>query len=259
VLKLRIEFLLTIRDLGKNFGGIAALDGCSIDVAAGEIAAIIGPNGAGKSTLLNCVAGALKPDRGSVTYYGEDATGAAPHILAGRRLVRTFQISRELTNLSLLENVLLSNQDPIDESFFAPILFPNRVKAKQEVAIEKAMGLLRRVGLEGHANETASVLSGGQKKLLELARALMLDPKLVLLDEPAAGVAPPMVSRLVEVIRELNEEDVTFVLVEHNMDMVAALGHRVHVMAEGKNLVSGTFEEVTQDVRVVEAYLGGVI
>ena len=141
----------------------------------------------------------------------------------------------------------------------SPIFLPGRVRSSQKKAIEKGMSLLRRVGLEDYADKPAGVLSGGQKKLLELARALMLDPKLVLLDEPAAGVAPTMISRLVEVITELNENDVTFVLVEHNMDMVSALGHRVHVMAEGRNLVSGSFDEVANDDRVVKAYLGGFV
>ena len=243
----------------KHFGGVVALDNCTIDVSPGEIAAIIGPNGAGKSTLLNCISGAIKPDRGSVIYDNSEATGLPPHVLARRRLVRTFQISRELTNLTLLENILLANQDPLDESFFTPIFLPGRVRSRQKKAIEKGMSLLRRVGLEDYADKPAGVLSGGQKKLLELARALMLDPKLVLLDEPAAGVAPTMISRLVEVITELNENDVTFVLVEHNMDMVSALGHRVHVMAEGRNLVSGSFDEVANDDRVVKAYLGGFV
>lgn len=251
--------MLFVRGLSKKFGGVAALDGCSLDIPEGRITAIIGPNGAGKSTLLNCIAGAVPPDEGIVEYLGKDMTGAKPHILARNRLVRTFQISRELSSLTLLENVLLARQNATDESFFDPILFGARVKRQQRADIAKAMQLLTRVGLQDYADATPNILSGGQKKLLELARALMLEPRLVLLDEPAAGVAPPMVQVLIQVIRELHGEGVTFALVEHNMDMVAALSDQVCVMAEGKSLMSGTFEEVTSDTRVVEAYLGGVL
>lgn len=251
--------MLSVRNLAKNFGGVSALDGCSVDIAEGHITAIIGPNGAGKSTLLNCVAGAVPPDDGTVEYLGVDITGAKPHRLARQRLVRTFQISRELSSLTLLENVLLARQNKTDENFFEPIFFGGRVKRQQRSDIEKAMQLLNRVGLDSFADATPNILSGGQKKLLELARALMLDPRLVLLDEPAAGVAPPMVKVLIAIIRELHQEGVTFVLVEHNMDMVSALSDQVYVMAEGKTLMSGSFDEVTSDHRVVEAYLGGVL
>lgn len=251
--------MLAVTDLQKKFGGVAALDACTLDIPEKQITAVIGPNGAGKSTLLNCIAGALVPDAGSVTLFGDDVTGAKPHILARKQLVRTFQISRELSSLTLLENVLLAHPGKSDESFLAPIFQRKRVLRDQQDAVVRAMALLRRVGLDGLADKTASVLSGGQKKLLELARALMLKPLVVLLDEPAAGVAPPMVTVLIDVIKELHDEGVSFVLVEHNMDMVAALSHEVIVMAQGKTLVSGSFQDVTSDPRVVEAYLGGVI
>ncbi len=251
--------MLSVQSLTKKFGGVAALAGCSLEIPEGQITAIIGPNGAGKSTLLNCIAGAVTPDGGHVRYLGTDVTGAKPYILARNRLVRTFQISRELSSLSLLENVLLARQNASDESFFDPILFPARVRRQQDADIDKAMKLLVRVGLEGLADATPNILSGGQKKLLELARALMLEPRMVLLDEPAAGVAPPMVQVLIGIIKELHQEGVTFVLVEHNMDMVSALSDQVCVMSEGKDLMSGSFEQVTSDARVVEAYLGGVL
>lgn len=251
--------MLAVANLQKKFGGVAALDSCSLDIPEKQITAIIGPNGAGKSTLLNCIAGAMVPDAGSVTLFDDDVTGAKPHILARKQLVRTFQISRELSSLSLLENLLLAHPGKTDESFFAPIFQRKAVLRDQQEAVVCAMALLHRVGLDGLADKTANVLSGGQKKLLELARALMLKPRVVLLDEPAAGVAPPMVSVLIDVINELHVEGVSFVLVEHNMDMVSALSHQVIVMAQGKTLVSGSFQDVTTDPRVVEAYLGGVI
>jgi ABC-type branched-subunit amino acid transport system ATPase component len=251
--------VLSIRRLQKKYGGVAALDGCSFDVCANEITAIIGPNGAGKSTLLNCIAGVEQPDAGEIRLLDADVTAAKPYTLARWGLARTFQISRELTSLTLLENVVLASRKQADDSFLAPLFRPGRVRRAENLAISRAMGLLERVGLGRLADETASVLSGGQKKLLELARALMLEPKIVLLDEPAAGVAPPMVTVLVDIIRELNAEGVTFALVEHNMDMVSALSDQVVVMAEGKTLVTGTFEQVTSDPRVVEAYLGGVL
>ncbi len=238
---------------------MAALDGCSFDIPENRITAIIGPNGAGKSTLLNCIAGVERPDAGEIRLRDADVTGAKPHTLARRGLARTFQISRELTSLSLLENMLVANRSPSDEGFLAPLFQPGRVRRAERQAVSRAMALLDRVGLAAKADATASALSGGQKKLLELARALMLAPEMVLLDEPAAGVAPPMVSVLVEVIRALKGEGVTFALVEHNMDMVSALSDQVVVMAEGKTLVTGSFAGVTADRRVVEAYLGGVL
>ncbi len=251
--------MLAITDLKKHYGGVAALDGCSLDIAEGAITAVIGPNGAGKSTLLNCVAGAQTPDGGTVTFLGADVTGAKPHILASRGLARTFQISRELSSLTLVENLLLADATQHDDSFFRPLFQAGSVRRAQDAAMERAMALLRRVGLDRLAGNTANALSGGQKKLLELVRALMLRPRAVLLDEPAAGVAPPMVNTLIDVILELKSEGMTFALVEHNMDMVRALSDRVVVMAEGRSLVSGSFEDVTSDPRVVEAYLGGVL
>ncbi len=251
--------MLNVVGLGKRYGGIAALDACTLQIPEGKITAIIGPNGAGKSTLLHCITGAQRPDDGKVTFQGRDVTGARPHKLARLGLARTFQISRELRSLTLLENLLLADGAQHDHSFFLPLLAPGRIRAAQGAAVERAMALLRRVGLDRLAGDTANALSGGQKKLLELARALMLNPRVVLLDEPAAGVAPPMVQVLVEVIRSLREERVTFALVEHNMDMVAALSDQVVVMAEGRSLVSGSFAEVTGDRRVIEAYLGGVL
>ena len=251
--------LLTVKNLTKKFGGVAALDACSLDFSEGRIAAVIGPNGAGKSTLFNCIAGALVPDDGTVTLYGDDVTGAKPHVLARKGLARTFQISRELTGLSLLENVLLAHRPRVEVSFFAPVFQRRRMLREESEAVDHAMALLDRVGLARLADETANVLSGGQKKLLELSRALMLNPRAVLLDEPAAGVAPPMVKVLIDVIGELHDEGVSFMLVEHNMDMVSALSDEVIVMDQGRPLVRGTFQDVTADPRVVEAYLGGVV
>nr|WP_246484731.1 ATP-binding cassette domain-containing protein [Marivibrio halodurans] len=251
--------MLTIVDVGKRFGGVSALDKCSVEFESGKITAVIGPNGAGKSTLLNCISGALVPDSGSIRLFDDDVTGAKPHILARKGLARTFQISRELSSLTLLENLLLADRPSDPMSFFAPVFRRARVLDEQAEAVNRAMGLLRRVGLDRLADETASALSGGQKKLLELSRALMLKPRVVLLDEPAAGVAPPMVKVLIEVIRDLHAEGVDFVLVEHNMDMVAALSDEVVVMAEGTPLMRGDFKAVTTDARVAEAYLGGVV
>lgn len=251
--------MLSVQNLTKKFGGVAAVDACSLDFHEGNITAVIGPNGAGKSTLFNCIAGATVPDSGSVKLFGDEVTGAKPYVLARKGLARTFQISRELTGLTLLENVLLAYRPSQEVSFLAPVFQRARVLSEQAEAVDRAMELLARVGLARLADETADVLSGGQKKLLELSRALMLNPRIVLLDEPAAGVAPPMVKVLIDVIRELHDEGVSFILVEHNMDMVSALSDEVVVMAQGKPLVRGSFQEVTSDPRVVEAYLGGVV
>jgi branched-chain amino acid transport system ATP-binding protein len=230
----------------------------SLEAPAGRITGIIGPNGAGKSTLINMIGGLLRPDSGRVLLEGQDLTGLPPHQRARLGLVRTFQLARELGELTVLENLLLARQNQTGESVIKAFTRRSEVKREERAAGLRAKQLLEKVGLWRLADERASALSGGQKKLLELSRALMLDPKIILLDEPAAGVSPPMRVEISKVIRGLCDEGLTFVVVEHDMDMVASLCHRVYVIAEGVNLTSGTFTEVVADQRVVDAYLGGI-
>lgn len=238
------------------FGGVTALDAIDLEIATGRITGIIGPNGAGKSTLLNVIGGLLRPDRGHIMLDGEDITSQPPHERARRGLVRTFQIARDLGELTVLENLMLARCDQTGETIWAPFLKFSTVRREEREAAERAKTILQRVGLWRLADQSARALSGGQKKLLELCRALMLNPKLILLDEPAAGVSPPMRAEIAGVIRALRDEGVTFAIVEHDMDMIANLCDHVYVIAEGANLVSGTFQEVVADERVVRAYLG---
>jgi ABC-type branched-subunit amino acid transport system ATPase component len=248
--------LLDVCDVVKRYDGFTALDGCSVRLERGLVTALIGPNGAGKTTLLNVAAGFTSPDAGTIRFGDVDVTGMPAHRLARRGLVRTFQIARELANLTVLENLLLAGADPSRESVTSALFRRAAIRAAERRTAVKARALLERVGLWQLADAPAAALSGGQKKLLELARALMLDPRLILLDEPAAGVAPPLVAELAQIIRALVREGVSFGIVEHDMDLVASLSDRVYVLAEGRTLVSGSFTEVTANRDVVAAYLG---
>ena len=248
--------ILSIENIEKHFGGVAALSGCTLSLERGRITGLIGPNGAGKTTLLNVIGGLTPPDSGRLTFDGVDITGVSPPRLAALGLTRTFQIARELGNLTVLENLMLARLDQRGESVFAALFQPRQIREEERAAAEKAQRILERIGLWRLADAPASDLSGGQKKLLELGRALMQKPKLILLDEPAAGVAPPLVIELMKLIRELNAEGISFGIVEHDMHLIGQLCHHVYVLAEGRPLVDGTFEQVTGDQRVIDAYLG---
>lgn len=250
--------MLRIEDVRKSFGGIGVLRGVSIEAPARQITGVIGPNGAGKSTLLNVIGGLFRPDAGSIVLTDRNITKLAPFERARLGLVRTFQISRELGELTVLENLLLARPNQRGESILGAFLSWRNVRAEERCAAERARAILTTVGLWRLADAPARSLSGGQKKLLELCRALMLDPKIILLDEPAAGVSPPMRAEITGVIRALCKDGLTFVIVEHDMDMIASLCDRVYVIAEGANLTSGSFRDVVSDKRVVHAYLGGV-
>jgi ABC-type branched-subunit amino acid transport system ATPase component len=248
--------LLEVRDLRKAYGGLEAVSGVDLDLTPGRITGLIGPNGAGKTTLLNVISGVDRATGGSVQFLGQDIGSLPQHRLAARGLVRTFQISRELGQLTVLENLLLARAHQTGEGIIGLLARPKRVREEEEAAIETARAALQRVNLWRLADAPAATLSGGQKKLLELSRALMLKPRLVLLDEPAAGVAPALEEILVATIRRLASEGVDFLIVEHDLDIVAALCDHVYVMAAGKVLTEGPFTEVVSDARVVEAYLG---
>ncbi len=250
--------MLRVAGLSKAFGAVRVLHEVELDAATGMITGIIGPNGAGKSTLLYVIGGLLKPDTGRIILEGVDITAVVPYKRALRGLVRTFQIARELGELTVLENLLFARPDQTGESVWKAFAFPRRVRREERAAADRAHAILERVGLWRLADQPARGLSGGQKKLLELCRALMLDPKVVLLDEPAAGVSPPMRAEISRVIRTLCDEGITFVIVEHDMDMVASICERIYVFAEGTNLTCGSFKEIAADRRVVDAYLGGL-
>jgi ABC-type branched-subunit amino acid transport system ATPase component len=248
--------ILNLAGVTKRYGGVAALDDCSMSLQAGRVTGLIGPNGAGKTTLLNVIGGLVNPDAGEIDFEGRSVLGLAPPQRARLGIVRTFQIARELGNLTVLENLLLARPGRVGEGVLAALLDRSAIHAEERAAASQARDLLERVGLWHMADHLAGDLSGGQKKLLELARALMLRPKLILLDEPVAGVAPPLADKLVGLIRNLVGESITFGIVEHDMHVVSTLCDHVVVLAEGRPLVCGTFKEVTRDPRVVAAYLG---
>ena len=249
--------LLEIDDLRVSFGGLTALDGATLAVEAGRITGLIGPNGAGKTTLFNAVTGALRPLSGRVRFADTDVTGWRPERLARAGLARTFQIARGLARMTVLENLMLYGRDQPGESFTGAVLRPRNAREAEEQLRKRAIEVARRLDLLVVGDSCARDISGGQKKLLELGRVLMADPKLVLLDEPAAGVNPTLARRLATHIRELRGLGLTFLVVEHNMGLVAELCDHVVVLTNGKRLAEGSFAEVRADPRVQLAYMGG--
>jgi neutral amino acid transport system ATP-binding protein len=249
--------ILEVREVTRSFGGLCAVDRASLDVEPGSITALIGPNGAGKSTLFNVVSGFLSADRGTVRFEGRRIDRWSPHRIARFGLARTFQVPRSLTRLSVLDNVLLAASGHPGERLSGLLLRPGRVRARERKARQRATELLELVRLDGHAGDYAGVLSGGQRKLLDLARVLMAAPRLVLLDEPMAGVNPTLGRQLVEhALRLRTEQGMTFLFVEHDLDVVMEASDRVIVMNEGRVIASGAPQEVRADERVVDAYLG---
>jgi branched-chain amino acid transport system ATP-binding protein len=248
--------VLSLRDLTRDFGAFRAVDGVSLDIRRGSITGLIGPNGAGKTTLFNMVAGSLRPTAGKVTLDGQEITGLAPEALFARGLARTFQIPRPFRRMSVMENVLLPPPGQTGETVMGALFRRGRV-AKEEARLrDKAREVLDFVTLAPLADQPAGKISGGQMKLLELARALMGDPKVILLDEPAAGVNPSLTRVLIDRIEELNRRGVTFVVIEHDMDFVMRHCDPVIALAEGRVMFEGTAEEARQNPELLDAYLG---
>ncbi len=249
--------VLETRDLTKTFGGLRAVDRCSIQVRQGTITGLIGPNGAGKSTLFNLITGFYKPDSGQVLFNGAPIQGLPPHQVFRRGIFRTFQIARELKRMTVLENLMLVPDGQKGESLLKLWSAPGSVRRQEHAIRERAEEVLKTVELYDLREEYAGNLSVGQKKLLELARAMMAMPKLVLLDEPAAGVNPSLMRRLAAQIEAMvSQHGMTVLLVEHDMDLVMSLCDPVIVMVSGTRLTEGHPSEVRQDPRVLEAYLG---
>jgi len=248
--------LLEVRGVTRSFYGVHALNGVDLNVEPGRITGLIGPNGAGKTTLFNCIAGIVPADGGSIRFAGTDITRLRPDQVTKAGLVKTFQIARGFPRLTVLENLLLYAPDQPGEQVGAALLRPKAALAREREITAQAIEIAAMLNLTRVLNDKASDLSGGQKKLLEIGRALMSEPRLILLDEPAAGVNPTLVREIGEKLREIVARGVTLLLIEHQMDMIARLCDHVIVMAEGRRLLEGTFDEVAGNHDVQQAYMG---
>lgn len=249
--------MLEVRAVSKRFGGARVVADVSLSVAQGDIAGLIGPNGAGKTTLFNLIAGSLRVSSGEIHLEGNDITAEKPYRRMARGLGRTYQIPRPFADMTLLENILTAARFQSGEHMFANWVAPRRVAREEAANVEKAKEILDFLGLMKLWREPARVLSGGQRKLLELGRVLMADPRIILLDEPGAGVNPALLDTIIGRIAEINRRKVTFLIIEHNMDLVARLCSHVFVMASGRLLFEGTPAAVAGNTAVIEAYLGG--
>ncbi|MDR6289160.1 branched-chain amino acid transport system ATP-binding protein [Inquilinus ginsengisoli] len=250
--------MLELQGVSKAFGGHRAVDGLSLSIERGRITGLIGPNGAGKTTLFNLIAGAMKPTEGRILLDGTRIDGLRADRIFKAGLARTFQIPRPFPEMTVLDNVLLAPAGQLGESVLRAWLTPGAVRAQERRLRDRAMACLDFVGLARLAQDPARVLSGGQRKLLELARVLVAEPSVILFDEPGAGVAPALLDTIVEKIAALNRDGVTILIIEHNMDLVMGLCDPVVVMAQGRLLIQGRPQAVQSDPRVIEAYLGGV-
>jgi ABC-type branched-subunit amino acid transport system ATPase component len=248
--------LLEVRGLIKRFLGVTAVDGVDLAVEPGELVSLIGPNGSGKTTLFNCVTGYLAADGGRVTFRGHELSGAPPHRVARLGVARTFQQVSVFPRLSALENLLVFLQQHQEERLLARLLRTPGVRHLEAQAIERAHRLLELVGLGDRAAAPAGSLSYGQRKLLAFAGALMPDPELLLLDEPAAAVNPTMINQMKEHILALHRQGKTVVLVEHNMDVVMDISQRIVVLDHGQKIAEGPPAAIRRDGRVIEAYFG---
>jgi neutral amino acid transport system ATP-binding protein len=248
--------ILSAKGLVKTFGGVQAVDRANLEVTTGSITGLIGPNGAGKTTFFNLLSNFIEPDAGEVYFKGDRIDQLPPHRIARRGMVRTFQVARALSRMSVLENLLLGTQNQTGETFWNVWLKSKQIALEEKQSRDRAMEILESIGLIQKANDYAGGLSGGQRKLLEIGRAMMTKPELILLDEPAAGVNPTLINQICEYIQYWNRQGVSFLIIEHNMDVIMGLCDRVWVLAEGRNLAVGNPEEVQRDVKVLEAYLG---
>ena len=249
--------MIVVQDVVKHFGGVAAVDGVSMEIKQGTITGLIGPNGAGKSTLFNLIAGNLNPESGSIYLDGEDVTGLKPHMLFSKGLLRTFQIAHEFQSLSVLDNLMMVPSLQVGESLLGAWFKREKVVRQEAEMRGKAEEVISFLNMGHLANELAGNLSGGQKKLLELGRTMMVSPKVVILDEVGAGVNRTLLKEIGDAILSMNRErGFTFCMIEHDMDFISRLCDPVVVMAEGKILAQGSAKEIKANEDVIEAYLG---
>ncbi|NCS13230.1 MAG: ABC transporter ATP-binding protein [Microcystis aeruginosa G13-09] len=248
--------LLSAKGLSKSFGGIRAVNNADLDVPQGSITGLIGPNGAGKTTLFNLLSNFIRPDKGEVFLDGQPIHQLPPYQIALKGCVRTFQVARVLSRLTVLENMLLASPGQTGENFLKVWFQGAKIRQQEQENRAKALDILDSIGLGEKAQDYAGALSGGQRKLLEIGRVLMTKPKLILLDEPAAGVNPTLIAQISDHIIEWNRQGITFLIIEHNMDVIMSLCHHVWVLAEGTNLADGIPSEIKKNERVLKAYLG---
>ena len=249
--------ILHVENVSKYFGGLAAVNNCSLKIKKGSITGIIGPNGSGKTTLFNLIAGNLKSSKGSVVFNNENITNMPSYQLFSKGLLRTFQIAHEFSNLTVLENLMMVPSNQSGENLITALINPKLVEREEDQLKEKALEVIEFLNLKHLSNELAGNLSGGQKKLLELGRTMMVDAKLVLLDEVGAGVNRTLLKDLGTAILRLNKEKgYTFCMIEHDIDFISRMCDPVIVMSEGSVLFEGTSDEVKKNDKVIDSYLG---
>jgi neutral amino acid transport system ATP-binding protein len=247
--------MLSVKNIHKSFGGLKVLNGVSLEVEAQSITGLVGPNGSGKTTLFNIISGLYTKNAGEIVFEGEKIDGLSPSARAKKGLCRTFQVSKAPAKMTVLENMLLAARNQMGEGVIGALFSWRRVHNMEKTNFKKALELLELVRLKALGNEYAANLSGGQKKLLALARALMADSRLLLLDEPAAGVNPTLILELLDVIKNIRRKNKTFLVIEHNMKVISAICDRVYVLDSGEKIAEGTPEEIHQNERVLKAYL----
>jgi ABC-type branched-subunit amino acid transport system ATPase component len=250
--------LLELNQVTKKFGGITAVDQANLSIEEGTITGLIGPNGAGKTTIFNLITGFHPLTSGEISYRGEKIQpGHEPHEIFNLGIYRSFQITRELSEITVLENLLIAPPGQDGENFWNSWFAPGEVKKQESENVDRALETLEFLGMRDKADDYAGKLPGGERKLLELGRMIMVEPDLVLLDEPGAGVPPNMQKKVNDRIRELNEDfEMTFLVVEHDMAVIMNLCHPINVLVDGSKMTEGSAEEVQNDERVVKAYLG---
>ena len=249
--------MLKIEELTKYFGGLCAVDHCSFEIPQGKIFGLIGPNGSGKTTVFNLVTGFLEPSSGRVSFKGRNISGLRPHQIGQLGIVRTFQLVRTFNRMTVMENLLVAPTRQAGENFVWGVLRTPRMRRQEREAIERARALLAVVGLECVADEYCANLSYAEQKMVEITRALMTDPDLIMLDEPASGINPTLVNQILDYIRRLRDEQgKTFLVVEHDMRVIMNLCDRIAVLNYGEKIAEGTPAEITENPAVIDAYLG---
>lgn len=249
--------MLQISKINKSFGGLKVLNNLSLKIEKGSISGLIGPNGAGKTTLFNVINGSIKPDSGSVQLDNYELIGLQPHELFEIGVLRTFQIPHEFFSLTVLDNLLVVPPNKIGETFFGQWFFEKKIKKIEEINVKKAQDILDILGLSHLEKEYAGNLSGGQKKLLELGRVMMVEPEIILLDEVGAGVNKTLLKKISNIIIKLNKEKkYTFIMIEHDLDFISKLCDTIIVMAEGQFLTQGNIQKIKSNQKVIDIYLG---